>query len=80
MLLGVRKSESINRRISIEKRILSEDGFSKHDDYENVLIYSPIKEWQTEDVWSYLTIQNPPPWDVSHNFLFDLYTQASGDE
>lgn len=80
MLLGVRKSESINRRISIEKRILSEDGFSKHDDYENVLIYSPIKEWLTEDVWSYLTIQNPPPWDVSHNFLFDLYTQASGDE
>ena len=80
MLLGVRKSESINRKISIEKRILSEDGFSKHDDYENVLIYSPIKEWLTEDVWSYLTIQNPPPWDVSHNFLFDLYTQASGDE
>lgn len=50
MLLGVRKSESINRKISIEKRILSEDGFSKHDDYENVLIYSPIKEWLTEDV------------------------------
>lgn len=80
MTLGVRKSESGNRRQSIEKRVLSEDGFSKHDDYENVLIYSPITEWLTEDVWSYLTTQNPPPWGISHNKLFSLYTQASGDE
>lgn len=64
MTLGVRKSESINRRRSIEKRTVSEDGFSKHDDYENVLIYSPITEWLTEDVWSYLTTQNPPPWGI----------------
>ena len=38
MTLGVRKSESGNRRQSIEKRVLSEDGFSKHDDYENVML------------------------------------------
>ena len=80
MTLGVRKSESMNRRRSIEKRTVSEDGFSKHDDYENVLIYSPITEWLTEDVWSYLTTQNPPPWGISHAKLFSLYSQASGDE
>lgn len=60
MTLGVRKSESQNRKQSIEKRTLSEDGFNKHDDYENVLIYSPIKEWLTDDVWSYLTTHTPP--------------------
>lgn len=80
MTLGVRKSESINRRRSIEKRTVSEDGFSKHDDYENVLIYSPITEWLTEDVWSYLTTQNPLPWGISHAKLFLLYSRASGDE
>jgi len=80
MTLGVRKSESMNRRRSIEKRTVSEDGFSKHDDYENVLIYSPITEWLTEDVWNYLTTQNPPPWGISHAKLFSLYSQASGDE
>ena len=80
MTLGVRKSESLNRKLSIEKRTLSEDGFSKHGDYENVLIYSPIIGWLTQDIWSYLTTQNPPPWGVSHNKLFSLYTQASGNE
>lgn len=80
LALGVRKSESLNRKHSIEKRTLSEDGFSKHDDYENVLIFSPIKEWSTDDVWSYLTAHNPPSWGLSHNRLFELYTQASGDE
>lgn len=80
MVLGVRKSESQNRKRSIEKRTLSEDGFNKHDDYENVLIFSPIKEWSTDDVWAYLTTHNPPPWGLGHNKLFELYTQASGDE
>ena len=80
MTLGVRKSESQNRKRSIEKRSVSEDGFNKHDDYPNVLIYAPIVEWKTEDIWSYLTMQNPPPWGISHNKLFSLYTQASGDE
>lgn len=80
MCLGVRKAESQNRRRSIEKRTLSEDGFNKHDDYENVLIFSPIKEWSTDDVWGYLTTHNPPPWGLGHNKLFELYTQASGDE
>lgn len=80
MVLGVRKNESLNRKYSIEKRSLSEDGFNKHDDYENVLIFSPIKEWSTDDVWGYLTTNNPPPWGLGHNKLFELYTQASGDE
>jgi len=80
LALGVRKSESQSRKRSIEKRILSEDGLNKHDDYANTLIFSPIKEWNIDDVWAYLTMQNPPPWGISHEYLFSLYTQASGDE
>ncbi|QOQ88122.1 DNA phosphorothioation system sulfurtransferase DndC [Campylobacter corcagiensis] len=80
LMLGVRKSESQNRKQSIEKRILSEDGFSKHDYYQNTLIYNPIVDWTLDDVWSYLTTFNPPSWKIPHNILFDLYTKASGDE
>ncbi|RAZ45879.1 DNA phosphorothioation system sulfurtransferase DndC [Campylobacter hyointestinalis subsp. lawsonii] len=80
MTLGVRKSESTNRKRSIEKRNLSEDGLSKHDDYQNVLIFSPIVQWDTDMVWNYLISQNPSPWGKSHNKLFELYTQANGDE
>ncbi|MCD8213412.1 MAG: phosphoadenosine phosphosulfate reductase family protein [Campylobacter sp.] len=80
LTLGVRKSESISRKNSIEKRILSESGFNKHDSYPNTLIYSPIVEWSTDDVWAYLTTHNPPPWNVNHMELFELYTKASGDK
>lgn len=80
LMLGVRKSESENRKRSIEKRVLSEDGFSNHDLYPNTLIYNPIVEWSIDDVWGYLTTFNPPAWKIPHNVLFDLYTKASGDE
>lgn len=80
LMLGVRESESINRKKSIEKRELNEEGFNKHDFYPNTLIYSPIKKWNLDDVWGYLNSFNPPAWGKSHNDLFSLYAKASNDE
>ena len=51
LLLGTRISESTTRKRSIEKRLFNEDGFSKHDDYPDTLIFSPIKQWNIDDVW-----------------------------
>lgn len=79
LLLGTRKAESANRKRSIQKRVLSEDGYSKHDDYPNTLIYSPIVEWDTDSVWGYL-MSHKPRWDKDHSELFALYSKASGDE
>lgn len=79
LCLGVRKSESVSRQKSIQKRILNEEGYSLHEDFANTLIYSPIKDWSTDDVWAYL-LSNPPRWEKKHDELFGLYTKASGDE
>lgn len=79
LLLGSRKAESSNRKRSIEKRVLNEDGYSQHEDFPNTLSYSPIAEWKTDDVWGFL-LSHKPLWDKDHSELFELYTKASGDE
>ncbi|WP_172402616.1 DNA phosphorothioation system sulfurtransferase DndC [Helicobacter sp. 12S02634-8] len=79
LLLGTRKAESSNRKKSIEKHILNEDGYSQHQDFPNTLTYAPIMEWTTDDVWAYL-IAHKPPWGKDHRELFALYSKASGDE
>lgn len=79
LCLGTRKSESTNRKKSMEKRILNEEGYSQHHDFPNTLTYSPIAEWSTDDVWGYL-ISHKPIWAKDHSELFSLYSKASGDE
>ena len=79
LCLGTRKQESSNRKKSMEKRILTADGYSLHHDFPDTLCYSPIAEWSTDDVWAYL-ISHKPKWDKDHSELFRLYAKASGDE
>ncbi|WP_104722516.1 DNA phosphorothioation system sulfurtransferase DndC [Helicobacter mesocricetorum] len=79
LILGTRKAESSNRKKSIEKRSLNEDGYSQHQDFPDTLTYSPIVEWSTDEVWAYLT-SHKPPWEKDHSELFALYTKASGEE
>ena len=79
LLLGSRKAESTNRKKSIEKRILNEDGYSQHHDFPDTLTYSPIAEWDTDSVWGYL-LSHKPLWDKDHSELFALYSKASGEE
>lgn len=79
LLLGSRKSESSNRKKSIQKRILNEEGYSQHHDFPDTLTFSPIAEWDTDTVWGYL-LSHKPLWDKDHSELFALYSKASGDE
>jgi len=77
MLLGVRKDESNTRKKSIEKRELNFRGFSKHDTIPNAYVFSPIKEWSNEDVWTFLS-KNEAPWG-SHKDMLNLYKKGSGE-
>lgn len=79
LILGSRKAESSNRKKSIEKRILNEEGYSQHHDFPDTLTFSPIAEWSTDEVWAYLSTHKPL-WDKDHSELFSLYTKASGEE
>jgi len=79
LLLGTRKDESSERKNRMEAREYSSKGLNPHHDIPNALVSSPISDWTTEQVWDYLQ-KTPPPWGESHDFMLNLYRQASGDE
>ncbi|ANV98748.1 phosphoadenosine phosphosulfate reductase [Helicobacter enhydrae] len=79
LVLGAREQESTNRKRSMQKRILNNQGFSKHDDFPNTMTYAPLSKWSTDDVWAYLSTHKPL-WEKDHSELFRLYAKASGDE
>lgn len=80
LLLGTRVDESAERGKRIRARELTARGLNPHHEIPNALVATPIVHWSTDQVWDYLFTHNPPPWGGSHDFLLELYRQASGGE
>ncbi len=91
LVLGTRKAESIKRAISMEKHQVSSlqnrlnsDSLSirsllySSSSLPNSLIYSPIENWRTDEVWIYLN-QWQNPWGYSNKDLFTMYRGATAD-
>jgi len=91
LILGTRKSESSHRAASMEKHELGSvsDRLQKSlssvqsvmyqsSTLPNALIYSPIQNWKTDEVWLYL-MQWENPWKYSNKDLFILYRGATAD-
>jgi DNA sulfur modification protein DndC len=55
-------------------------GLNPHGEIPDALVMTPIADWTTDQVWEYLFAHNPPPWGGTHDFMLDLYRQASGGE
>lgn len=80
LLLGVRRSESVSRGISVKKHEDRSIGnLSKHPTFNGGWVFSPIKELTTDEVWITL-LQNSPPWGGSYKPLVTLYKNALGGE
>ena len=80
ILMGVRKDESINRKNSIEKhQNLENSNLTPHTSLKGALIFRPIVEVSTDEVWEYLSMHNPP-WGGTHKRLINLYRDAGGGE
>ncbi|MBE8232996.1 MAG: DNA phosphorothioation system sulfurtransferase DndC [Endozoicomonadaceae bacterium] len=78
LLLGVRKSESVNRGRSIKKH--SNGGrYNTHSTLQGCLIYSPIVDIENDEIWKIL-LQRPPAWGTSNRELITLYKNAKGGE
>jgi len=84
LVLGTRKSES-SKRASImakhsERRV--RDRLSPNAALPNSLIYSPVEDWTSHDVWLYLH-SHPCPWSPKdtdlNKELFALYRGATAD-
>ena len=80
IVLGVRKDESSTRKASIERhQNLNDSNLTPHTELKNALVYRPIVDLTTDDVWEFLAANNPP-WGGSHDSLIKLYREAAGGE
>lgn len=80
IVLGVRKDESATRKASIEShKNLENSNLTPHSDLKNALVYRPIVDLSTDDVWEFLAA-NDPPWGGTHGNLITLYREAAGGE
>ena len=50
-----------------------------HDDMKGCMVFRPIMDMTTDDVWL-LLLQRTPPWGGSHRELVTLYRNAQGGE
>ncbi|MBD2343187.1 DNA phosphorothioation system sulfurtransferase DndC [Anabaena subtropica] len=80
VILGTRKAESTRRASRMRKleAMRVRDRLSPNMNLPNSLVYSPIEDWQNDDVWIYL-MQWQNPWGYSNKDLFAMYRGASAD-
>ncbi len=80
LVLGTRKAESVKRAANMAKhrewRV--RDRLNTNPNRPNSLIYLPIEDWRTDEVWLYL-MQWQNPWGNNNKDLFAMYRGATAD-
>lgn len=80
MVLGTRKAESQRRARTMayyEKKRVREL-LSPNPTLANELVFSPLEDWNDDDVWVFL-MQYKNPWGYSNQELLTLYRGATAD-
>jgi DNA sulfur modification protein DndC len=80
LALGTRKAESIKRAATMAKHRQGRvrDRLNPNPSRPCSLIYVPIEDWRTDEVWIYLN-QWQNPWGNSNKDLFTMYRGATAD-
>lgn len=79
VVLGVRSQESATRAQVMSLRRIDGSRLSRHTRLPNAFVYTPVRDWSLDDVWSYL-LQVPSPWGSDNQDLLAMYRQTSSDE
>ena len=79
MLLGVRAAESHQRAVSVFRYRNAGERLNPHNSLAGCLIYKPIVNLETDEVWQIL-LQSPPPWGGTHRDLVTIYRNAAGGD
>ncbi len=79
LLVGTRKSESHNRRRTMERHGASASAMNRHSTIKDCLMFTPLANLTDEEVWHVL-MQRKAPWGTSHRKLVTLYRNAKGGE
>ncbi len=79
MVLGVRRSESATRAQVMNLHHMKGSLLSRHTTLPNAFVYTPIQDFEVNDVWTYL-LQVPSPWGNDNRDLVTLYRNAQAGE
>jgi len=81
MVLGGRKSESASRAQVLTSRHgrITGSRLGRHHILSRAYVYTPIQDFTTDDVWTYL-LQVPSPWGSNNRDLAALYRTAQAGE
>ena len=79
LALGVRSSESATRAQVMALRKIEGQRLRTHKTLAGALVFAPIEEWSTDDVWSYLLQNAETPWGTDNNDLAAMYRTADAE-
>jgi DNA sulfur modification protein DndC len=79
VLLGTRKSESVVREKSMNLYKIDGSVLSRHSQFDQTFVYTPIEGFSSEDVWNYL-LENQNPWGEENRDLLAMYQNANAAE
>lgn len=79
VLLGTRKSESSTRQQTMNLLEIENSVLSHHKKFAQTYVYTPLVDFEIDDVWKYL-LQNKNPWGDNNRDLLSLYQDANASE
>ena len=79
VVLGTRKDESGSRQQLMNMYEIKGSLLSRHSKFPQTYVYTPLRDFITEDVWNYL-LQNKNPWGSNNRDLLTLYQNANASE
>ncbi|MCJ8307373.1 MAG: DNA phosphorothioation system sulfurtransferase DndC [Nitrosopumilus sp.] len=79
VVLGTRKDESGSRSQLMNLYEIEGSHLSRHSKFAQTYVYTPLRDFITEDVWNYL-LQNKNPWGGNNRDLLALYQNADAAE
>jgi len=79
LVLGVRRSESTTRARVIDLHQKPGQLLSPHSTLTGAMVYTPVVDFSTDDVWAYL-LSVPSPWGNNNRDLVTMYRNAQAGE
>lgn len=79
VVLGTRKDESGSRQQLMNLYEIEGSLLSRHSKFAQTYVYTPLRDFTSEDVWNYL-LQNTNPWGSNNRDLLAMYQNAKASE
>lgn len=79
VVLGTRKDESGSRQQLMNLYEIKGSLLSRHSKFPQTYVYTPLRDFITEDVWNYL-LQNKNSWGSNNRDLLAIYQNANAAE